>query len=248
MHCVQAQLVTPFARARHSSFMLIHVTAPNLCSAPMATPLCKGVPLEPCGMKHHLPAHLAPAPAHRYVCHLFFFSYSFIIADMTPLRVSYECSWVAACVRPCLGSPQGRTSNTGCSVSNTGCKHVTSQQADYITHIYVTPYLYCNAACKMSEMPYANSSLEIYAEDLFSSCKGCWMLSVMPFACRAASCCSLLPVQQVRSSVFLCFFAPLYPSFDAFHVSFAKSNPATVLLSLLHLACWPYMSAKLINM
>ncbi len=83
MHPVQGQLVTPFARARHSNFMLIHVTAPNLCSAPMATPLSKGVPLEPCGMKHHLPAHLAPAPAHRYVCNLFLFKQSFVHAVQT---------------------------------------------------------------------------------------------------------------------------------------------------------------------
>ncbi len=58
-------------------------------------------------------------------------------------------------------------------VSNTGCKHVASQQADYVPHMHVTPYLFCNAACKLSEMPYADNSPEIHAGDVSSSRTGC---------------------------------------------------------------------------
>jgi len=49
----QAHQATPFARARHSSSMLIHVTAPNMCNAPTKSPFFKPVDRGLCGASHH---------------------------------------------------------------------------------------------------------------------------------------------------------------------------------------------------
>lgn len=49
----QAHQATPFARARHSSSMLIHATAPNMGNAPTKSPFFKAVDRGLCGASHH---------------------------------------------------------------------------------------------------------------------------------------------------------------------------------------------------